>query len=87
MIAVGVGYASHLVADMMALGGIKLFWPSRLIAVFPGRDAYRIRSGGNSERVFVVFALLLTLAFYPVSKVGFDGIIYRLGGRISTTAG
>ena len=80
MIAAGVGYASYLLADMMTVGGVQLFWPSRLIAVFPGRDDYRIRSGGNSERVFVVFALLLTLAFYPVSKVGFDGLIYRLGG-------
>jgi len=80
MIAVFVGYGSHLFADMMTLGGVQLFWPSRLIAVFPGRDEYRIVSGGNSERVFVVFALVLALLFYPVSRVGFDGLIYRLGG-------
>jgi endonuclease YncB( thermonuclease family)/membrane-bound metal-dependent hydrolase YbcI (DUF457 family) len=80
MIAVGVGYGSHLFADMMTLGGVQLFWPSQLIAVFPGRDAYRVKSGGNSERVFVVFALFLALLFYPVSRVGFDGLIYRMGG-------
>jgi endonuclease YncB( thermonuclease family) len=80
MIAVGVGYGSHLFADMMTLGGVQLFWPSRLIAVFPGRDEYRVVSGGNSERVFVVLALLCALLFYPVSRVGFDGLIYRLGG-------
>jgi endonuclease YncB( thermonuclease family) len=80
MIAVGVGYGSHLFADMMTLGGVQLFWPSRLIAVFPGRDEYRVVSGGNSERVFVVFALFLALVFYPVSRVGFDGLIYRMGG-------
>jgi endonuclease YncB( thermonuclease family) len=80
MIAVGVGYGSHLFADMMTLGGVQLFWPSRLIAVFPGRDEYRVKSGGNSERVFVVFALVLALVFYPVSRVGFDGLIYRAGG-------
>jgi endonuclease YncB( thermonuclease family) len=81
MIAVFVGYGSHLFADMMSLGGVQLFWPSRLIAVFPGRDEYRIVSGGNSERVFVAFALVLALLFYPVSRVGFDGLIYRLGGN------
>jgi endonuclease YncB( thermonuclease family) len=81
MIAVGVGYGSHLFADMMTLGGVQLFWPSRLIAVFPGRDEYRVVSGGNSERVFVALALLLALLFYPVSRVGFDGLIYRLGGE------
>jgi len=80
MIAVGVGYGSHLFADMMTLGGVQLFWPSRLIAVFPGRDEYRVVSGGNSERVFVALALVFTLLFYPVSRIGFDGLIYRLGG-------
>ncbi|BBL79457.1 hypothetical protein RxyAA322_13110 [Rubrobacter xylanophilus] len=79
-IAVGVGYGSHLFADMMTLGGVQLFWPSRLIAVFPGRDEYRVVSGGNSERVFVALALMFALLFYPVSRVGFDGLIYRLGG-------
>ena len=58
MIAVGVGYGSHLFADMMTLGGVQLFWPSRLIAVFPGRDEYRVVSGGNSERVFVALVEL-----------------------------
>jgi inner membrane protein len=80
VIAVGVGYASHLFADMMTLGGVQLFWPSRLIAVFPGRDEYRVVSGGNSERAFVAFALAFALVFYPVSRVGFDGLVYRLGG-------
>jgi endonuclease YncB( thermonuclease family) len=80
MIAVFIGYGSHLFADMMTLGGVQLFWPSRLIAVFPGRDEYRVVSGGNSERAFVALALVLALLFYPVSRVGFDGLIYRMGG-------
>ena len=80
MVAVFVGYGSHLLADMMTLGGVQLFWPSKAIAVFPGRDEYRVVSGCPSERVFVVIALVLALLFYPVSRVGFDGLIYRLGG-------
>jgi endonuclease YncB( thermonuclease family) len=79
-IAIFVGYGSHLLADMMTLGGVQLFWPSKLIAVLPGRDEYRVVSGGNSERVFVGLALVFALLFYPVSRVGFDGLIYRLGG-------
>jgi endonuclease YncB( thermonuclease family) len=78
--AVFVGYGSHLFADMMTLGGVRLFWPSRVIAVFPGRDDYRVRTGGSSERVFVAFALVFALLLYPVSRVGFEGLIYRLGG-------
>jgi endonuclease YncB( thermonuclease family) len=80
IVAVFVGYGSHLLADMMTLGGVQLFWPSRLIAVFPGRDEYRVVSGGNSERVFVAIALIFALLFYPVSRLGFDGLIYRMGG-------
>jgi endonuclease YncB( thermonuclease family)/membrane-bound metal-dependent hydrolase YbcI (DUF457 family) len=80
MIAVCVGYGSHLFADMMTVGGVRLFWPSRAIAVFPGRDEYRVVTGGNSERVFVALALVLALLFYPVSRVGFDGLIYSMGG-------
>ncbi len=37
-------------------------------------------SGGNSERVFVAQGLVFALLFYPVSRFGFDGLIYRLGG-------
>jgi membrane-bound metal-dependent hydrolase YbcI (DUF457 family) len=75
MVAVGVGYGSHLLADMMTLSGVQLFWPSRAIAVFPGRDDYRVVTGGNSERAFVALALLFALLLYPVSRVGFDGLI------------
>jgi endonuclease YncB( thermonuclease family) len=78
--AIFVGYGSHLLADMMSVGGVQLFWPSRAIAVFPGRDDYRIVTGSGSERVFVIVVLVLALLFYPVSRVGFDGLIYRLGG-------
>ena len=30
LVAVFVGYGSHLFADMMTLGGVQLFWPSEL---------------------------------------------------------
>jgi endonuclease YncB( thermonuclease family) len=80
LVAVFVGYGSHLFADMMTLGGVQLFWPSELIAVFPGRSEYRVAPGSGSERAFVVVALAIALLFYPVSRVGFDGLIHRMGG-------
>jgi inner membrane protein len=79
-VATSVGYGSHLFADMMTLGGVQLFWPSRAIAVLPGRDEYRVVSGSSSEHAFVAVALVLALLFYPVSRAGFDGLIYRMGG-------
>ena len=54
-------------------------WPRRAVAVFPGRDEYRVVSGGPSERDFVALALALALLFYPESRVGFDGLIHRMG--------
>ena len=78
--AIFVGYGSHLVADMMSVGGVQIFWPNRAIAVFPGRDDYRVVPGSSSERVFVIVLFVLALLFYPVSRVGFDGLIYLLGG-------
>ena len=79
-VATIVGYGSHLFADMMNIGGVELFWPSRAIAVLPGRNEYRVVSGSASERVFVAVVLALALLFYPVSRAGFDGLIYRMGG-------
>ncbi len=86
LLAVFVGYGSRILADMMTVGGVQFFWPSRVIAVFPGRDEYRVLSGSTSERVFVALALLFALLFYPVSKVGFDGLIYRMGGAETSYA-
>lgn len=78
--AIFVGYGSHLLADMMSVGGVQIFWPRRAIAVFPGRDDYRVVTGSSSERVFVAAVLVLALLFYPVSRMGFDGLISHLGG-------
>jgi len=79
-VAILIGYGSHLFADMMTLGGVRLFWPRRAIAVFPGRDEYRVVTGTGSEAVFVAVVFVLAGLFYPVSRVGFDGLLYRLGG-------
>ena len=65
MIAVGVGYGSHLFADMMTLGGVQLFWPSGLIAVFPGRDEYRVASGATPKECSWPLHLYLPCSSIP----------------------
>jgi membrane-bound metal-dependent hydrolase YbcI (DUF457 family) len=79
-VAILVGFGSHLFADMMTLGGVELFWPRRAIAVFPGRDEYRVVTGSGSEAVFLAVVAVQVLLFGPVSRMGFDGLLYRLGG-------
>ncbi len=61
--AVFVGYATHILADTTTVDGVQFFWPSRVIAVFLGRDGYRVVSGATSERVFVAVALIFALLF------------------------
>lgn len=73
-----VGYASHLMSDMMTVGGVRLFWPNRIIAVFPGRDEYRVISGAGSERIFLVICLCAALVLYPLSQLGLERMLYGL---------
>ena len=56
------------------LGGVQLFWPSSLIAVFPGRDEYRVVSSGNSERVF---------GARPNPYIGLIGLAPKVGGWVN----
>ncbi len=79
-VTIFVGFGSHLCADTMTLGGVQLFWPSRAIAVLPGRDEYRVVTGTGSEATFIVAAIVLGALFAPVSMMGFDGLLYRVGG-------
>jgi hypothetical protein len=37
-------------------------------------------TGSGSEAVFFAVAFVLAGLFYPVSRMGFDGLLYRLGG-------
>ena len=67
-VAVFVGFGSHLFADMMTLGGVELFWPRKAIAVFPGRDEYRVVTGSGSEAVFLAVVAVLVFLFGPVSN-------------------
>jgi endonuclease YncB( thermonuclease family) len=67
-----------MLADMMTVGGVRLFWPNRTIAVFPGRDEYRVMSGRGSERVFLVVALCAALVLYPLSQQGLQHLLYGL---------
>ncbi|HED05045.1 MAG TPA: nuclease [Candidatus Fraserbacteria bacterium] len=69
------GYWSHILVDMMSLGGVKLFWPSPVRAIFPGRDDYRVRSGSSSERVYFFVVLALALLLYPLSQRGVSSLL------------
>lgn len=54
-----IGYISHLVADMLTVQGIPLFWPTKTTYGFPPRpiEELRIITGGWFENL-VLFPLL-----------------------------
>lgn len=75
-----VGYSSHILADMMSLGGVKFFWPSKSRAVLPGESRFRVRSGTNSERWFFIGILIVALLLFPVSMSGVSALISEQTG-------
>lgn len=79
-IAATIGFWSHLFSDMLTLGGVQLFAPfSNVWCIFPGRDEYRIISGGPRERGYLVICLLVFALMWPISGVGLTGMLYGMG--------
>jgi len=89
LIALGVGYLSHLVLDAMTLDGVLLFWPATYVAVLPGRDELRLDTEApNAHRKeLVVFGVLFVIAaaFAPLSQVGLTGALQRALGTMEET--
>ena len=63
-----LGYLSHVLIDTVNKTGVELFWPSRLRCVFFLNERYRIAAGGAGDYWFMVGALILALAMYPVAR-------------------
>ncbi len=55
-----------------------MFWPNRIICVFPGRDELRVISGSGSERIFLVVCLCAALLLYPLSQQGLERLLYGM---------
>ena len=65
------GYWSHLWIDMLNVRGADLFWPSPIRVVAPGNRNWRMEVGSKAEMVLLSVLLLLTVALYPLSHLGF----------------
>lgn len=73
-----LGYASHLLSDMVTKTGVPLLYPRNLYFVFPGSSDSRVEVGGPRERVIASFLLLIasSTAFAPSPKA----VMYNLMG-------
>ncbi|MBL8253472.1 MAG: metal-dependent hydrolase, partial [Candidatus Competibacter sp.] len=65
------GTWSHLWIDMLNVRGADLFWPSPVRVVAPGNRNWRLEVGSKAEMVLLSVLLLLTVALYPLSHLGF----------------
>ena len=72
------GYWSHLWIDMLNIRGVDLFWPSPVRLVTPGNRNWRMEVGSKAEMVLLSALLVLTLALYPLSHLGFRDALQAL---------
>ncbi|MDS4058204.1 MAG: metal-dependent hydrolase [Candidatus Contendobacter sp.] len=65
------GYWSHVWIDMLNVRGVDLFWPSPVRLVTPGNRHWRMEVGSKAEMILLSALLLLAVALYPLSQMGF----------------
>jgi inner membrane protein len=65
-----IGYLSHLMGDAATKSGVPLAWPSRARFVFPGNEAYRLRTGSMAELGVLAALLLVGAALVPLNRYG-----------------
>jgi len=76
--AVVGGYWSHLWIDMLNVRGIDLFWPSPVRLVTPGNRNWRFAVGSKAEMVLLSALIVLAVALYPLSHLGFRDALQAL---------
>ncbi len=67
------GWWSHIWIDMLNVRGVDLTWPSPLRWVTPGNRNWRMEVGSKAEMILFSVLVILTLALYPLSELGFRG--------------
>ena len=72
------GYWSHLWIDMLNVRGVDLFWPSPVRLVTPGNRNWRMEVGSKAEMILLSALLVLTVALYPLSWMGFRDALQAL---------
>ena len=72
------GYWSHLWIDMLNIRGVDLFWPSPMRLVAPGNRHWRMAVGSKAEMILLSVLLVLTVALYPLSHLGFRDALQAL---------
>ena len=63
---------------MLNVRGVDLFWPSPLRLVTPGNRNWRMAVGSKAEMVLLSGLLVMTVALYPLSHIGFRDALQAL---------
>jgi inner membrane protein len=73
-----LGYASHLIADMMTKSGIPLFLPFHAGRIYALPRLMRLRTAGISEQLIAGVAALLLLPYIDIGQI--SGVLTTVGG-------
>lgn len=76
--ALVIGYLSHLLLDANTKSGVKLFHPSAVRAVIPGKENLRIASGSIQERILCVAFVVVLVVLLPINLVGIRPALHRV---------
>jgi inner membrane protein len=69
-IALLCGYLSHLIIDTVNKSGVPLFYPSKVRAVMPKSEKWRITVGSKAEIILFTIISLLVFLLLPINRVG-----------------
>ena len=78
-----IGYLSHLLGDAATKSGVPLAWPSRARFVFPGNEAYRLKTGSTAELGVLVALLVIGAALVPLNRYGPRRLLHLATGSQS----
>jgi inner membrane protein len=69
-LALGTGWVSHTLADMMTPAGVAWLWSARGRCVLPGNPRYRMATMGRGELGFLIVMALAGLVLMPLARTG-----------------
>jgi inner membrane protein len=65
-----IGFASHILADMLTKEGVPLLWPIPIKFGLPPIKAWRIKTGGWVEKLVVFPGLVIANGYWIYTKYG-----------------
>jgi len=73
-----IGFGSHLLLDTLNKEGVPLFYPSRVRAVMPRSQRWRIAVGSKAEMILMTVVSIFALLLLPINRAGLFQSLHAL---------